>query len=357
MNAVSMNQLVMHNLPSVTRFFRTNFDIKPSSRAEKLSVNCPYCSTPDTKYHMVINLDWGVVKCFRCGMTAPITAFLRRDRKLYSYYRLLSELSNVPFHDIQILSRRSNIEYQKEHTDEKDQSDEFIKDRGLIPIERMRNAYNYALSRTQNKLEVSTYYADERYIYIPVYMNDKVVAFIARCYIDASRYARYMFHKIVNVTPIAFLDDVKDNNHISNIYVTEGYFDALAVNSCYNTSCAIAIFGKSDVQESINTLKKNIDQDKQLTLLLDSPRKDPLVGQAIDRLYSKLAGNFDAINICLLPEGDPSSIFESKGSAALSSAISNNTLSYAQYLGVKATHRRLFQINMRHDTIPITRKR
>ena len=132
--------------------------------------------------------------------------------------------------------------------------------------------------------------------------------------------------------PVAFLDEVEENISSNILYITEGYFDAFAINSSFGDYCAIALFSKFDKYSLIQELVSAIPSETNIVILLDAYNKDSQIYFAIDRLYNKLKGYFANISMCLLKDHDPSYIFETQGPKELIKQIKANTISSSNYL-------------------------
>ena len=106
----------------------------------------------------------------------------------------------------------------------------FLKERSINEIKEARK---YALKRVYNNMsEIENYMADKNYIYIPIIMDDLIVAYMGRLYNKKDNYARYNM-KVVRKSPclIGFYDEVINNMSTNSIYLTEGYFDSYAMVS------------------------------------------------------------------------------------------------------------------------------
>ena len=337
-----LESCIMKNISRVTSFFRSNLDIKPSPKSAKLRINCPYCYSnssvghKDTDYHMVLNLDWGVAKCFRCGAVHPIITVMNKVGLKHKYLDLLSEISSLSLYDLQNLIRHSALVSNKEQdirTERVDLATKFIKDNCLVPANRMTYALEYAKSRTRNNAnEISLYYADESYIYVPIFKDRTIVAFIARLYNEGLSAPRYKYIKLYeDDNPVAFIDEVEENISSDTIYITEGYFDALAINNSFNDYCAVAIFSKANVDKVIQNFYSIIPEDTKIVITLDSIAKDSEILSSIDLLYSRLQKYFHNIFVCMLPEHDPSYVFTEEGPRELIRQIMSSTISSKDY--------------------------
>lgn len=329
----SVTYFVMKNLDKVRKFFFDNLDVKSSPKPEKLSMNCPYCHSKDTKRHLVINLDWGIVKCFRCGYATSIISLLKHFNKAEEFYDLLRELTDLSLYELQGLIKKDYVRQQKTTSQITDLSSQYIKDHHLFPAETIREAVKYAAKRTRKNIEeVSTYYADLTYLYIPVFRHGSIIAFVARKYVEGFDGPRYKLIKLTDEMPVAFLDEVEENISSNTVYITEGYFDAFAINSSFGEYCAIALFSKFNKYSLIQELVNALPSETNIVITLDSYNKDEQIYFAIDRLYNKLKGNFTNINMCLLGDNDPSYIFETYGPEELIRQINSYTISASAYM-------------------------
>jgi hypothetical protein len=176
------------------------------------------------------------------------------------------------------------------------------------------------------------YYADDQYIYIPIFKNKEIAAFIARLYINDNKLARYKNIQLnTNVSPIAFIDEIEENISSNTVYVTEGYFDAFAINDSFLNYKSVAIFSKSNTSKVISNLTSAIDTETKVVLTLDSLEKDKNILENIDILSNRLKEYFHNVYVCLLQYGDPNYIYVNKGPEELISILNTYTYSYVDY--------------------------
>ena len=351
---MNINSIVTKNIELFRKFFTDNFNVRLSSNIMKLSVNCPYCHTKDTKYHLVLNLDWGIAKCFRCGTSTSILSFLKKEGLSKEYYDLLQSVSDFSLYELQSLIKKDYVRTKKTTNENYDFSNKFIKENNLVPAEKIEEAAKYALARTRkNSNEVSTYYADNNYIYVPIFRNHKIVSFIARRYNNNAMVPRYKIIKLTQNEPIAFLDEIEENISSNILYITEGYFDSFAINSSFGEFCSIAILSKTGTNTFIEELKEIIPEETNIVIVLDSPNKDRDIFYSIDKLLQKLQENFQNISICLLKEEDPNYIFEKYGKTELINQLKECTINASAYIKKRLLNKKINNTEDDYDTIKL----
>ena len=82
------------------------------------------------------------------------------------------------------------------------------------------------------------------------------------------------FNSIENETAmIGFLDDVVSNMTSNSLYITEGYFDAYAINYTFDNYVSICTFGTSKYKTTLSKLAQNVPFDTNIFLTMDSFEK------------------------------------------------------------------------------------
>lgn len=336
-------KIINSNIDAVRDFIFSKIsveDIRKTSYENKykITIRCPYCGMFDNrkKYKLVINLDWGNFKCFKCGTSGSIMKLLQHLNAADEFSSLLSSLSNITAFDLKSLIKSDSVISVFSPDREKDEVvkeiEQFIKDRGLVSVDKIKEAKKYALKRTfNNKNEIESYLADDRYIYVPIIMHEKIYAYMGRRYVEDENIPRY-YHKIfIRDEPlIGFLDEVTSNVTTNDLYITEGYFDAYSINYAMTNYVAVCIFGKNK-KYTIPKLPKYFSNDTNIYLTLDSITKDPNIIEDNLVLGEELSKYFTNVYIVDLKEGDPSDIMKTKGSLYLRKVLKNNVIPFIKY--------------------------
>lgn len=334
-------RLISDNVESINKFI---LDKIPNTEATnsiyKIIMNCPYCPPNKKKKKLVINLDWANFHCFRCGESGSII-------KLFKYYNINEEFKTF-LYDVYGVSHYNILEMFKSNyvvntvCNNKDELEvnkqsikTFIDKHGLMHINKLKNAKKYALSRVYNDaLEVESYLADEKYIYIPIIMNSAIVYYMARLYLDMDL-PRYIMHNVCDdstVSPIGFFDEVTDNFSTNSVYITEGYFDSYAINYTFSNYVSICAFGKTKVSAVTELLKNKLPADTNIYLTLDSPKKDKAIYKSIIHLGKEIHHIFPNIYVIELADGDPAEVLSKNGSLYLRNQLTINKTPFLKYL-------------------------
>ena len=306
------------------------------TRPDKLGINCPYCYDSRHRFKLVVNIDWGNFKCFRCGETGSISKLLKKLNIYNDFINLLSSFTNLSLFNIETLMKNNTVESNIGVLSESNSNKavkEFIKSKGLISINKIICAKKYALERSyNNKEEIESYLCDEKYMYIPIIMNDQIVAYMARLYLETKEFPRYMFHMIDESSPmIGFFDQVMSNFSSDSLYITEGYFDAYAINYSFANYVSICSFGSNKVSSVVNELVKNFSEFTKIYLTLDSPNKDKNIYNHVFKFGDELRQYFPHLHVSILPDSDPSEILHEKGPMFLKDVLNKSSVSYLKY--------------------------
>lgn len=325
-----LDKLVIDNIREVNEFLFTHIPTNKKQSASnefKLRVECPYCGDNSHKLNLALNLDWGSFKCFKCGKTGTVVDYLKEFDLDNDYVDLLSNLSSTSIYDILTLLKTNR---SKRYIDTviKDNKEnlvkQFVDKKGLLPIKKLDTAKKYALDRVYNSEdEIEGYYADDLYVYIPLFTEEKIAAFIARLYVDSDS-PRYKMHTIdKSVKPIGFYDEVANNFNSNSLFITEGYFDAFAINYAFSNYVGIALLGKNKINSCLAKLEKNFACNTKIYVVLDSDNKDKEIIKDNIEISKKLMTIFPNVFICPLTEGDPASLLKEKGSIYLKEYLQN----------------------------------
>ncbi len=337
MKNFNLSNIIRENLSEIKHFIINNVDICKQTKSEmKLDCYCPYCQDPRKRLKMVINLDWANFKCYRCSESGSII-------KLFKYYNieddfreLLSNFNGLSSFNIQQFFK-SGIALSDYRPQKKDNTDkkitQFIKDKGLISINKMPKAKKYILERLYNDSnEIESYLVDDKYIYIPLIKNDQVVSFMGRLYVEDERCQKYLMFSVLNDYPVGFIDDVMSNITSNSLYITEGYFDSFAINYSMANYVSICTFGKGKINNIIKDISKNFSYDTTITLAFDSIKKDKDIYNSNIKFGDKLLKHFTKVYICELPdEDDFSDILKNKGPIILKQILEGHKIPFIKY--------------------------
>lgn len=335
----TLNELIIKHGDDVREFVKSNIaDVKINPNPDKITINCPYCGDNRKRYKLLINIDTGFFKCFRCGESGSLLKLFNHLGIKQEFIELISSLSNITQFNLSnlfktaIANKHANVE---DDTDKDSKiAAEFINRNGLLPIKQLPNAYKYALSRTyNNKTEVESYYADDKYIYIPIVTDEKLVSYMARLYINVDNAPRYIIHPILkNVTQIGFYDEVISNISTNSIYITEGYFDSLAINHAMSNYVSICTFGKGKIISVIEAMHEVFPNNTKIYLTFDSPVKDKDIIKQNISFGKKIIKYFPNLYIIELPDLDPSDVLAQQGSLALRGILTDCAIPFLKYL-------------------------
>ncbi len=340
MKKTLLNRLVVDHINEVRDFYIDNLNIdnvKSPANPYKIGIICPYCEDGRNRKKLTLNLDWGNFKCFRCGETGSLIRLLKHFNLDNEYIELLASFSNLSNFNIKALLR-SNTALREMNVKTKDDTDnkvkEFIEKNGLLTINKLKSARTYALERVfNNEAEIESYLADDKYIYIPQLMNDKIVSFIGRLYNENTKAPRYSVHQLErNSIMIGFYDDVVTDFTNNSLYVTEGYFDAFAINysfSCYNSIC---LFGKNKMKTNLKLLANSLPSNTKVHIVLDSFKKDKTIIKDSLQIGELMIQYFPYTNICeLKDDNDPADMLKNNGPIYVKEKLTKSSIPFMKY--------------------------
>lgn len=332
-------ELINKNIDKVREFIFVNIppeNIRHTSYIykDKITIKCPYCGDTRNKYKLVINLDWCNFKCFRCGESGSIIK-LFKDLDIYQQFsELISGFYNLSNFDISTLFRSAAATSHRELIDDNTSKEIniFIKNNGLVSINKISTAKEYALKRAFfNQDEIESYLADDKYIYVPIVIFDKIAAYMARRYVEIDTIPKYIIHTFNKDVPlIGFLDEVINNMSSNDLYITEGYYDSYAINYAMTNYVSICTFGKNKVK-NIKRIVKYFPENTNIYITLDSIVKDPAIINDIYKMGDELSNYFTNMYVVNLNEGDPAEILEKNGPLYLKKSLKENIIPYAKY--------------------------
>ena len=261
----SIKDIVKNNEERVKQFINESLTTKNGPTTEKILTNCPRCGGP---FKVTINLDWSNCYCHKCSTSWTLYNFFKEIGSASSFIELLEELTNLSNYDIFSRIIVSNVHdvtsKQKESGFHK-----FIKDYGLFPISKLKIPYQYALSRTRNdKQEVSKYYADEKFIYIPITLDGDIKSFLCRSYINLDGSQRYK-----NIS-----GSISSEYDLINLPAYNAYIKVLIDN--YNPPA----FSLQTLQRDDNT-KNYVNEIKELSRLKYGRSKELVEAEITERSH------------------------------------------------------------------------
>lgn len=322
----AVRDFTLHNIPEC----KTN-----PAKPYKIAIQCPFCGDSRKRYKLVINLDDGYYKCFRCGRTGSLLGIYNEFGVRNEFINLLSSISNVNQFSLVSLLRTAHVNSKTTNIEKEtsNEANEFIQNNGLLPIKKLKTAYDYAMSRTYNNaVEVDSYYADDKYIYVPIVVDDTIVSFMARLYLDVEKCPRYIIHNVVKDSKlIGFYDEVLSNIASNSIYITEGYFDSLAINYAMSNYVSVCTFGKSKILSVIDELNKVLSNNTKIYLTFDSEVKDKNIVKENIKYGKEIIKKFPNLYIVELPDEDPADILRHKGPLELNRIINDRAIAYIKY--------------------------
>jgi len=213
------------------------------SRPDEVRFCCPYCvdigKPPDTKFHLYINLTYGVGYCFRCNKILKfgkkykvICSFKTSSESYLSLRKKTVSLNKIP-ESISLFGSKGYeyLLHKLGNIYSKEEIDSFIKD--------------YNLELCVDKNYPFLYYR----IMIPIYFLGELVGFQFRTILGED--AKYITLGFKNKNPKNYLFNFdKASLQDKEVWLVEGVFDVFPLQDK-----AVAIFGKNLVKSQVNLLK------------------------------------------------------------------------------------------------------
>lgn len=334
----TFERIIKNNKSEIINYLLSHIDGSrlSATKDDKIELDCPYCmDNKHKRYKMMINMDWSAkVKCYRCGKSISIFTLAKKLNFYDNFIAFLQTLTSYNILDLKNIIKTNDIIKNVDEINPDNVSlQNFIKEHGLLNISKLKLAYKYALSRVyNNKEEVEKYFADEKYIYIPITFEGKVVSFIGRSYIPDVYGRRF---KTLTVVPgaqvIGFFDDALDCYGNNCIYITEGYFDAYAINYSMCNYVAISSMGKGKRDCVVQALATYFPASTKIYLALDSVEKDKEIYYSNIDFGKKLITSFESVYVINLPDSDPADILAKNGSLYLKKCLEDNTIPFLKY--------------------------
>lgn len=237
----------------IISFIKSHFDEMKETSTGEIRVNTPFDN--DTKFHLYINPTKGVVKDFKTGYGNDFITFVSDFLDINKQEVLLHLIKEYGKSDITL---KNKIEVFSKLELPEGLNFFSIKKNGLI-----RNiAYNYLMNRKISKKNIEEFgYVFEpsseyhNTIFIPFYENNEIVYFTTRDFTGKS-YKRYINpHDIDSKRFVYNIDKMKEGG---TIFIFEGVFDALMLDSQIGTAMLSSDLGKEQAIKILDTAPKNI---------------------------------------------------------------------------------------------------
>lgn len=281
---------------------------------------------------MIINLDWGNYKCYRCEEQGTINKLMKIFNLYDLFLDLVSSLNNISLYNLKTLIRNEKTKVEDLTAPDINSNQdlivkEFVREHNLKPIDTIKEARDYALSRVYNNVnEIDNYMTDDKYIYAPIIMDDLIVAYMGRLYIKNKKFGRYNMKTIRRDKPlIGFYDDVINNMATNSIYLTEGYFDSFAINYAMSNYVSMCMFGKNKGKSIADFIAGKFPSNTKIYITFDSKKKDNEIYNANRLLGQHLIKYFPNVNIIELSNEDPSDILDKYGVFKLQQELTKAT--------------------------------
>ncbi len=253
-------------------------DFKQTGNPEEIRVCCPRCG--DTKYHLYINIRLKLFHCFRCNYSGKYKEDLidevlllktkkevKKEQKSYLRIPIFNVKGTYLWKGIE------NVWYKRGFT--------------------LEDAKNYGILVNLNLCSLS----------IPVYDENQQIAF----YVERFLYPKdlkYLYPSNIKVSNFLY-----NFNRINGDFVilTEGVFDALAINVSFKKDVAVALFGKNLSETQMSFLVKKNGINKIFICLDRDALKESLI------IQNKLMPFKETKIIFFDFEKDPADFMKNKG--------------------------------------------
>lgn len=338
-NYTKFNRIIDKNIDEVRNFILTRIPDCKSRTKYKIDTVCPFCDDGRRRKKFVINLDWQNAYCFRCGKHLSLFKYFKELNLDNDFFDLLQSLSNLSLYDLQTIlkSNTAKVETETEEVidDDAELAKEFITKNGLFSIEKMNIAKKYALSRVyNNENEIESYMADDKYVYVPIVVNNTVVAYMGRLYIgsDNNNFPRYNMKTLrTDIPAIGFFDEVSSNISTNSIYLTEGYWDAYAINYAMSNYVSMCMFGKGKIKNVIEYISGAFSRGTNIYITLDSKNKDKKIVENILDVGDCVVQYFPNTYVVELSNEDPNDVLNNYGSLALKEDLERKITPFVRF--------------------------
>jgi len=249
-----------------------------------IELPCPFCKK-DSKKVLQITPDMTFAHCFRCQWRGTVSdvcdAYNMSKEQLFGSVCAVAQLPVTEFSgDIPGVS--------------------FLRSKTAISYIRSRNAFSYA---TLNKWKYNKLDITNSTVVIPLVQDYKIKGYLERA-ISASAFMRYRFSSGFSSSTCFFNWDL--TRWQQSVIISEGVFDAISLHNALPFVGALGNFGKHISEEKINMLYQR--HVKEITICLDSEKKDKDIRKAINEITSKLMFIPCSLSVMRLQEGDPNEV-------------------------------------------------
>jgi len=243
---------------------------------------CPF--HPDKNPSFYVKPSEQFFKCFGCGVGGDIITFVMK------YY-------NVDFKEaVKMLADEIGLSIGSKQTEENTQVEKLSIDQIIAYVE---TCHQYAgLTNYFTDRGIPTYLIDKyklgfdvenNAIVLPIFQDGQIISYVRRNLDDNK--PRYEFPKGSNAIPFN-VDLLKDEQQ-TNVFITEGIFDALTIETAIGQP-AIALNGCENQKEFLQVLNQIKPKDKKFYILFDN---DEAGSKAAKQLFDKMKNQYE-VAIC-----------------------------------------------------------
>ena len=112
-NKKKFNKIILNNVNDIKQFIASNIsDCKVDKSPYKILINCPYCDKGKHKHKMIINLDWGNYRCYKCEEQGSISKLMKIFNLYDKFLDLLASLNDISIYNIKTMLRNNNAEQE-----------------------------------------------------------------------------------------------------------------------------------------------------------------------------------------------------------------------------------------------------
>jgi DNA primase len=234
------------------RHINLNVPSKPTNNVDQIRICCPFCSesgkTPDTKYHLYVNLVEKIYNCFRCGAGGVLEGYTKNYREVL----VTPGIEDVKQKAKKLFSIRDTVVIDLEYISWKISENQtpvayqYLVNRGFT--DDMMNMYNIRVGKSywdKNKKDYENKWGGR--IIFPLFENGKCIYIIGRSYVNKE--PKYINSEGMKGKLVFGIENI-NNDRIG--VICEGIISSIAVRK-YTNIPAVATLGKilSDYQVSI----------------------------------------------------------------------------------------------------------
>jgi len=243
---------------------------------------CPF--HPDKNPSFYIKPSEQFFKCFGCDTKGDVITFAMK------YH-------NVDFKEaVKMLADEIGLSIGSKQTEENTQVEKLSLEKIVAYVEtcyQYANLTNYFTDRGISLHLIDKYKIgfdiENNAIVLPIFQGGQIISYVRRNLDDNK--PRYEFPKGSNAIPFN-VDLLKDEQQ-TNVFITEGIFDALTIEAAIGQS-AIALNGCENQKEFLQVLNQNKPKDKNFYILFDN---DEAGCKAAKQLFDKMKNQYK-VAIC-----------------------------------------------------------